>query len=701
MRYRLFMLLILIATTAQTQTHKIDSIRKNLSTLKGRESVNSLNALGWQFYNHWIHSDSALKYANLARQKAYDIIYYNGMAEALIIEGGVKGRLLGHPDVMERNAREAIGLLKNETNATAFSMAWYNLAISLAIEGKYDAANEAAGKAIDYATAANDQLSVGWARQAAGFSFSKSGKYWKSFENLIEAVEIGRQYNDTVLISVSLAFIGRAFNRVGDPLKALQYYHQAFQYKCPFVLIWPHTEDMAYAHLVLKQFDSVAWYQQKYRDDINLYTTDPAVRKKFSAFAFGFSTELQLAGKQYDTLLFQVLPRLSLLRKNKDVIPLMANLLVVAKAYLSKSDYQNALGYARELNQIAYHSHNKEFLKNTYELTASIYDHLKKTDSAYHYFRQFTFIRDSMETAQYAGRTALYLAASEAENKIRLLKKDKELGDRQLMLNKKELQKQAQFKNWLITGSIALLLILVLIVRNSMLRRKNEQLRYKHEQSGLKRKAMELEMQALRAQMNPHFIFNCLSAIDNLIQTKQSDKATSYLARFAKLIRSVLDSSKNNLVPFQIDLETIRLYLEMEKFRCNDKFLYEISVEPVLLHGDFKVPPLIVQPFLENAIHHGLLNKKENDKQLQVKINLCDEFIVYTITDNGIGREKAAKVKERNKPEHQSYGIAITRERIHLHNQHGIDDDLVIADLEKEGAPSGTKAIIRINGSKY
>lgn len=700
MRCRLLILFTLIASIAQTQTHKIDSIRKNLSTLDNRETVNSLNALGWQFYHYWIHADSALKYINLAWQKALAINYYSGMAEALIIEGGVKGRLLGHPDVMERDARKAIELLKREPNTKIFSVAYYNLAISLAIEGKYDEANEAANKAIAYATTANDQLSLGWAREAAGFSYSKSGEYWKSFENLIEAVEIGKQYNDTMLISVSLAFIGRAFNRVGDPSKALQYYYQAFQYKCPFVLIWPHTEDMAYAHLLLKQYDSVTWYQQKYKTDINLCTMDPSVRKKFGAYVYGFSTDLQLARKQYDTLLAQALPRLPLLRKSNDIIPLMANLLAVAKAYLGKSDFQTALGYARELNQIAYHSGNKEFLKNTYELTASIYDQLKKTDSAYHYFRQFALIKDSMETAQYAGRTALYLAASEAENKIRLLKKDKELGDRQLALNKEELQKQAQYKKWLIMGSIALLLILLLIVRNSMLKRKNEQLRYKHEQSGLKRKAMELEMQALRAQMNPHFIFNCLSAIDNLIQTRQSDKATCYLARFAKLIRAVLESSKNNLVPFQKDLETIQLYLEMEKFRCNDKFHYEINIEPVLLHGDFKVPPLIVQPFLENAIHHGLLNKKENDRQLHVKISLCDEFIVYSILDNGIGRKRAAEFKERNKPEEQSYGIAITRERIHLHNQNGIDDDLLIDDLEKEGAPSGTKAVIRINGSK-
>ncbi|HKO82726.1 MAG TPA: hypothetical protein VJU78_20110, partial [Chitinophagaceae bacterium] len=213
MRCRLFIFFALIANTAQTQTHKIDSIRKNLSTLNSREAVNSLNALGWQFFYYWVHSDSALKYADLARQKATAINYPGGMAEALLVEGSVNGRLLGHPDVMERNTRKALELLKNETNPKIFSMAYHNLAISLAMEGKYDAANKAADKAIAYATTANDQLSIGWAKKAAGFSYSKSGEYWKSFENLIEAVEIGKQHNDTVLISFSLAFIGRAFNR--------------------------------------------------------------------------------------------------------------------------------------------------------------------------------------------------------------------------------------------------------------------------------------------------------------------------------------------------------------------------------------------------------------------------------------------------------------------------------------------------------
>jgi ligand-binding sensor domain-containing protein len=210
----------------------------------------------------------------------------------------------------------------------------------------------------------------------------------------------------------------------------------------------------------------------------------------------------------------------------------------------------------------------------------------------------------------------------------------------------------------------------------------------------LKHRIAETEMMALRAQMNPHFIFNCLNAIDNLVQTNQKEKATTYLARFAKLIRSVLDSSKNNVVLFQKDYESLQLYLQMEKFRCNNKFDYELKADDELLQGDYKLPPLIVQPFVENAIHHGLLNKQSGERKLLIRASLENEFIKYTVTDNGVGRARAQEIKELNRPEHKSYGIQITKERIHLYNQNGISDDVTINDVVENGQPAGTKAEI-------
>ena len=697
MHARLAAFFFLLFFKAVAQTHKIDSLKRSLASYTGAAEVDCFNQVAEQYLFYWIHSDSALKYSDIALQKASAMGYDAGKVKAFITQAGVYGRLLGKPDSMVEYSRQAVAIAGSGKDLKTLSSAYYSLSVGLALLGKYDVAIETAQKASETGSEAKDKYCIGYARSAIGFAYSKSGHYWKAFEPFMEAQRIGKEINDSLLTSFSLAFIARSFNRAGDPGKALAYYHESLQYATPFLLLWPHLEDMAYAHMQLRHYDSTLYYQKRHHDNVNFFTTDPIVRKKFTASSWAFSTDIQLERKQYDSVLDGVLPGLENLRKNRDMIPLMHSIRVLGRVYEEQGNYQKSLEYARELYQLALHTNNSEFLKNSTHLLYNVFDRLKRADSAYKYFKEYSAINDAMETAQYAGRTALYLAASELENKIRLLKKDKAISDQQLALNKKELLKQAQLKNLLGGGLLILFLFSLVIFRNIILKRKNEKLRNEHEQSTLKRKALELEMQALRAQMNPHFIFNCLSAIDNLIQTNQPDKATTCLSRFAKLIRGVLDSSKNNLVPFQKDFETLKLYLEMEQFRCNNKFAYELHADNELLHSDYKVPPLIIQPFIENAIHHGLLNKQDSNRQLKIGAKLKDEHIVYSITDNGIGRKKAAIIKERNRPDQKSYGIEITKERIQLHNKNGISSDLLITDLEQEGVPVGTEAIVRIN----
>jgi LytS/YehU family sensor histidine kinase len=212
----------------------------------------------------------------------------------------------------------------------------------------------------------------------------------------------------------------------------------------------------------------------------------------------------------------------------------------------------------------------------------------------------------------------------------------------------------------------------------------------RHE-SEMKQKIAGTEMMALRAQMNPHFIFNCLNSIDNLIQTDQKEKATDYLAKFAQLIRAILENSKNNTIPCWKDLEALELYLEMEKLRWDHKISCTLTIDSQIQQGDYKVPPMIVQPFIENAIHHGLLNKTSGDKKLDIDVHLEENNIKYTITDNGVGRQKAQEYKKINKPSQLSYGMQITKDRINLFNQDH-NGSVKITDLyNAQHLPEGTK----------
>lgn len=181
-----------------------------------------------------------------------------------------------------------------------------------------------------------------------------------------------------------------------------------------------------------------------------------------------------------------------------------------------------------------------------------------------------------------------------------------------------------------------------------------------------KQKMAETEMAALKAQMNPHFMFNCINSIDSFIQSNDKYNATLYLNKFAKLIRNVLDSSKENAVTFSKDITTLKLYLELEELRCDNKFKVQLNIDEELMSSDYKVPPLIIQPFVENAIVHGLKNKESADGLLEIKVEKKEDEIIYSITDNGIGRKAAEKI---NTGKEKSYGMEMSFERIRLFNK--------------------------------
>jgi ligand-binding sensor domain-containing protein len=237
------------------------------------------------------------------------------------------------------------------------------------------------------------------------------------------------------------------------------------------------------------------------------------------------------------------------------------------------------------------------------------------------------------------------------------------------------------------SGTLLLLLVFLLF---------KKRVRIIRHEAALKQKISETEMMALRAQMSPHFIFNCLNSIDNLIQVDEKEKATLYLAKFAKLIRSILENSQSNVVPCWKDMETLKLYIELEELRCDNKFTCEISIADEILNGDYKVPPLIIQPFVENAIHHGLLSKIEADKKLNITVTVNNNHIYYCIEDNGVGREKAREYKKINQSVYQSMGMQITTDRINLFNQNKSSYVKITDLMNKYNQPCGTKVEVEL-----
>ena len=212
-----------------------------------------------------------------------------------------------------------------------------------------------------------------------------------------------------------------------------------------------------------------------------------------------------------------------------------------------------------------------------------------------------------------------------------------------------------------------------------------------------KHKASELEMQALRAQMNPHFIFNSLNSINRFILQNNSAQASEYLTKFSKLVRMILQNSQETLITLESELESMRLYLDLESLRFDHRFGYKISVPHDLDISALKVPSLIIQPYAENAIWHGLMHKEEKG-QLDIEVGEEDDHLYFRIADDGIGRKQAAAMASKSATKHKSMGLRITAERIAMMQRSDSKESVVtINDLiNADGSAAGTEVIIKM-----
>lgn len=204
----------------------------------------------------------------------------------------------------------------------------------------------------------------------------------------------------------------------------------------------------------------------------------------------------------------------------------------------------------------------------------------------------------------------------------------------------------------------------------------------------------KIELKALRSQMNPHFIFNSLNAIQHYIFNTKSDEAIKYLNKFARLVRIILNNSEKPTVTVGDDLEALKLYLELEQMRFEEKFEYEILVDDTVDVDYDIMPPLLMQPYVENAILHGL-NPKPGKGKLTINLHSENNFLICTITDNGIGREKAAEIR-RTMPvkKHKSLGMKITEDRLKILNE--INNSQLSVTITDLRTPAGEAAGTRV-----
>ena len=689
---------ILLHNLSKAQLKAIDSIRNLLPGSQKIEKVNCLNALSRLYLGR--QTDSALIYASLAYWEAEHIEYSVGKGDALMNLGKAFSARKKKQEA-GKSFMAALSIFEKIHDENKLGAAYLNLGLNNGIYEQRDQTIQYFENASQHFLNSNDSVRNAYAMTMLGLMYGFKGEYDKAFDYHNKSLEIGRMLNNRARINYALNNLGILFMIVEDYRTALDYFLQA-------ATQIPYYDKIAESYYKLGQRDSALYFMEKF---VSSYKSNLAetIAIRDTALVAAHQMDLNLAEAN-----------LLLMQENYDLAlekfigferingTTSQGLSGIVKCYLQKNDYVNALKYANQLLASAIRNQERMYVRDGTRFLWQIYHHNKKYDSAYVYFLRYTDLKDSIANYRFIRQLSALREKSTMETSELRHRQESEKKD---LVFKQTLQKESFIKNILVVSLVVLALLIFIVLWNIRLRIKNEKLeleKFNHQlslqglenekkQAELLKKSSELEMQVLRTQMNPHFIFNSLNSINRFILQNNKGQASQYLTKFSKLVRLILQNSQEELISLESEIESLELYLDLESLRFNYHFNYKISLQPDLDISGIKVPPLIIQPYVENAIWHGLMHMEEIG-QLDVEIRMEGNFLYCRIADNGIGRKKSSEMSSKSSARHKSMGLHITSDRIALiQKEEAFGPAVKIFDLTNpDGSAAGTEVTIRL-----
>ena len=668
---------LLSDSIAQYNPKKVDSLKRELQVTSGIKKADCLNELVTIYLAQetlQARLDSTYPYAIKANEEAQNSKYFPGQAKSLLNLATIEQVKLNiekrkrNPVIQplvsnfERLVTQTISKATVTGQDDILGDAYYLLSDIQATRNMYAEQMESYKKAADHYHKANRIGREGEILTWVSMFSISNGNFEDGFTYGIRALQLVKENAkkatnnwDYEIVQWALSNMSELYKAAGDYETALDYLRQSYQYA--------FTHNLSYK---MEDYIGLLFNQMNKPDSALAYLIPNMNNKPKLPWPKLFVGESYLLTKDYD----KALNLFNLVMDSMTNWKIKLNptiLLDFGKAYYGKENFATALKYARQSLDTLEKYPNKGDLITVYEFISKVYHSLGQNDSAYKYLLKHHTLKDSVFNRQFLWRLNNYQKLAEDEKRlgqINLLNKEN-------LLRKQELKQEAFIKNGLMAGLILMLLLGGFIFRVLIFKRKNElqkqQLKNDKEQAELQQRATELEMQALRAQMNPHFIFNCLSSINKFILKNESQAASDYLTRFSRLIRRVLTNSQLSLIPLSDEIEMLKLYLDMERLRFDNAFDYNIvyanTIEPETIY----IPPMLLQPFCENAIWHGLMHK-EGQGKLEIEMSIQNGELHCIVGDNGIGKAKAAELKSKSGEKQKSFGLKITADRLALFN---------------------------------
>jgi hypothetical protein len=443
-------------------------------------------------------------------------------------------------------------------------------------------------------------------------------------------------------------------------------------------------------YLKQQQVDSAIYYGLKsiqVKEQVN----------NIRGLSFSYNTVASAYLKKKDTLTAIQFFEKALIttKKVKDFNSLSQTLAHIGKIHVVRKDLPQLNKIIIELDSIIYKIQNPLHLINYFQIKRNYFELKKDYKSALEFVKKQSAMVDSTRKKS----NATLIASLETKYRTDQHQLEKELAQKELLLSD---EKAVQSKRNLIGVSIfalsIILLLLYILSRLNIIKQQKTALNKAYDQLEQQKQneVALLSLKALQAQMNPHFLFNALNSIQDLVLLKDIKNSTIYLGKFSALIRKILLSSKEQFISLDQELEILRLYLDLEKLRFGDQLEIKFNADiPSEKQSDILLPAMFIQPYIENAIKHGLFHK-EGLKKLLVDFKLSDNFLTCIIEDNGIGQEKANEMKIKTLHLHTGFSTEAIHDRVKYLNQ-SLNKKIIIKteDLMEQKAPTGTRVTLR------
>lgn len=702
----LFLATFFYAANLFAQNKVIDSLKIQLENHKEKDTsrVYLLNDLAFHYYKSDLVKTNA--YLDEAFEIADSINFKKGKAEGLYIKGIAKA--------IETDFKEGVKFFNQSLELyeaidykIGIDKCYNNLGVFYFYKGDLNQAINYYQKSVSLNEELGDKTLVAKGLYSIARTYKRSNDFSKAIPSFEKAISVYKELNDEKGVSACLADVGNIYLSQANYPVALEYYNNSLAINEALndsVGISNRLNNIAIIYTRLNKLDEATQsykralaivedeYDQSYKANIisNLGVIsrkreDYVTAQKYFEEALELykqTKETHRIGKSFINLglnrfhlkdydaayqYFEEAKKLSIEKNNQR--DLSSSYLGIARTYEKLKEYDKALDYALKSKQIANENSIVLNEKEIAELLSDIYQKTGNYRDALTNYKQFKTLSDSIINKESIEKiTQLeyeYKYKQQLDslsiNELRLTKtikatsKDLEKTQRNLFLG---------VIGFLVTALVFAGIIFFLKLRNEKTKTQN----------------IVIEQKLLRSQMTPHFIFNSLSVLQGMILNKEDKKSVYYLSKFSKLLRITLENSRDKLVPLQQELEAVNNYLELQNLEDNTSYVYTILVDKTIDESLFKIPPMLIQPFIENAIEHAFKNQNEKRK-IDVQLKYLNRELICTITDNGIGIDASNGQK---RPDKKSLATTITSERLKmLSKDFNIEGSVQIEDRKK------------------